>query len=111
MKPKFTPGDDDIAQYLDLTPNNVYRVIAIEGDHFRLMSHEGLPYCYPKFLFTMMDDKWPDDWIIKIDNVDEQYVYPKSLAEKGFFERYFDGNPDAILLLRKRLQMWHKGQD
>jgi len=111
MKVKFSPNCDDVAQHGDLTPGNIYRVIGLESDYIRLMSDEGLPYCYPSSLFTVVDDQWPSDWVRRSGEDGELYVSAQVLAEPGFFERYFDGDKEAHILLRKRLQKWRLGED
>lgn len=111
MKVQFTAISDDAVLHRDLTPGNVYRVIGLEADYIRLMSDEGLPYCYPSSLFTVVDDKWPNDWVVNRGEDGELYASPVSVAEPGFFEKFFDGDKEARITLRKRLQRWRTGED
>jgi hypothetical protein len=111
VKVKFDPNADETILHKDLTPNNVYRVISLEADYIRIMSDEGLPYCYPASLFVVVDNQWPRDWIAAFGEDGERYVAPEALSNPGFFELYFDGDKEAHLILRKRLQKWRSGED
>jgi len=110
MKVKFTPNDEQRNQYMDLTPNNVYRVILLTNDEVVVMSDEGAPYSFPLDMFTVIDTQWPEDWI-EITNDGEYRVTSKLFAEPDFFERVFDGDKKARMTLRKRLQYWRSGKD
>jgi len=111
MKVKFTPSDEEREQYKDLTPDNTYRVIGLEADDFRIMSDEGAPYCFPMEMFTVVDAHWPKDWVENISTGGLRWVTSQTLAEPDFFDRVFDGDKQARLTLRKRLQKWRTGED
>jgi len=87
----------DTSAYPDLTIGNIYRVLGIEADDLRIINDEGLPYLYPPELFTVIDKNEPDEWIIEVGEDDERYAYPPELNRVGFFEDFFDDNPQAIL--------------
>ena len=59
MKVKFKSND---SKFKDLTPYNIYRVIGIESDDFRIMNDVGLPCLYPPNEFEIVDSREPDDW-------------------------------------------------
>lgn len=103
MKVKLNSNNPDISQYEDLTLGNVYRVIGIEGDCFRLMSDMGAPYLYERDLFLIIDLQEPDSWETNYGEDGERYSYPKELNQSGFFEDYFDYKLKAIVTLRKYL--------
>jgi hypothetical protein len=111
MKIKFTPSNKEQEEYKDLTPDNVYRVISLEADSFVIMSDEGLPYSFPAKMFTVINDHWPEDWVENVTPSGIRWVAPKSLSEPNFFERLFDGDKQARMALRKRLQKWRHGED
>ncbi len=92
--------EPDGAIYNDLTIGNVYRVIGIEADYYRIMSDEGCPYLYPPELFTVVDPSEPQDWITTYGEEGERYAYPEALNAPGFFEDYFDDDKEAMRTLR-----------
>jgi hypothetical protein len=85
----------------DLTPGLPYFVIGIEADHYRILNDRGRPYLYDPSWFTIRDSEEPGDWITEVGADGECYAYPKALNTAGFFEDFFDGNPQAIS------EFWH----
>jgi hypothetical protein len=83
-------------QYNDLTPQQSYVVIGIEGDDYRILNDDGRPYLYPHDLFEILDAYEPADWISEISEEGERYAYPAALNVPGFFEDFFDGKKQAI---------------
>lgn len=108
MELQLNPNNPKISKYKDLTPGNVYFVIGIEANDFRIMNDEGLPYLYPRSLFLFVDSQEPDDWETEYGKDGERYSYPKELNKVGFFEDYFDGNRTAIATLRHYLAKWRQ---
>lgn len=82
--------------YPDLTPEQPYVVLGIEADDFRILNDQGRPYLYPRKLFTIVDAREPEDWVSAFGEDNERYAYPPLLNHSGFFEDYFDGNPEAV---------------
>ena len=93
-------GKADGSVYNDLTKGNVYRVIGIEADMYRIMSDEGLPFLYPPEIFTIIDASEPKDWETNYGEEGERYAYPKELNAPGFFEDYFDYDKECMKILR-----------
>lgn len=102
MKVQVTNSLDKTA-YPDLTIGNVYRVLGIEADDFRIINDDGLPYLYPLALFTIVDKNEPDDWIVEYGADGERYAYPPKLNRVGFFEDFFDDDPQTILTFHQYL--------
>ncbi len=103
MKVQLDPDNSGTAKCRDLTPGNIYRVIGIEADDFRIMNDLGMPYLYPTDLFLMIDPDEPNDWETEFGEDGERYSYPKQLGSVGFFEDYFDGDREATLTLHRYL--------
>jgi len=101
MKVKFAPPNGD--DYPDLTPGNVYGVIGIEADDYRLINDMGYPYLYPHDLFLVIDAEEPADWETEYGADGERYAYPPELNQPGFFEDYFDDKPAAVHTFRRYL--------
>ena len=84
------------SHYPDLTPGQPYVVLGIEADDFRILNDQGRPFLYPHELFTVIDAREPDDWVTELGEDNERYAYPPLLNGCGFFEDYFNGNPEAV---------------
>lgn len=76
--------------YPDLSEGQIYFVIGIEADDYRILNDAGRPYLYPPELFNILDSRYPPDWITEFGADGEQYSYPAPLNEAGFFEDFFD---------------------
>jgi hypothetical protein len=105
MKVKFTPQNGN--SYRDLTADNVYRVIGIEADEYRLINDFGGPYLYPPDLFIVVESEEPADWVTEYGDEGERYAYPPELDQPGFFEDYFDDDPTAVLTFRRYQDKQH----
>ncbi len=99
------------SRYHDLTPGNVYHVIGIEADEYRLMNDFGRPYLYPPRLFRFVDRTRPGDWHTTMGDDGEEYSYPLELKRPGFFENYFDNRQQEIATLNNYLDRltWQAG--
>lgn len=78
------------SRYPDLSENQPYFVIGIEADDYRILNDAGKPYLYPPELFDILDSRYPSDWITEFGEDGEQYSYPVTLNEAGFFEDFFE---------------------
>jgi hypothetical protein len=83
-------------EYSDLTPGQVYFVIGIEADDYRLLNDRGRPYLYPSELFQIVEDYEPGDWVTEYGSEGKRYSYPLLLNRVGFFEDYFEGNEEVV---------------
>ena len=86
-------------RYPDLTAGQVYSVIGIEADDYRLLNDRGKPFLYPNRLFVIVDLSEPRDWVSEIGQDGERYAYPRSLNACGFFEDFFEGKKKAVSAL------------
>lgn len=85
------------ARLHDLTADNVYRVIGISADYYRILNDLGRPYLHPAKFFRVVDPTEPIDWQTSYGEDGERYSYPPGLGCPGFFEDFFDDVPRAIL--------------
>jgi len=79
-----------------LTAGKDYDVIGLDHESYRIIDDKGEPILFPKTLFSVIDDRIPDDWIWDRYADDEFYANPPELHEPGFFEDYFDHKRAAI---------------
>jgi hypothetical protein len=83
-------------EYPDLTPGQPYAVIGVEADDLRVLNDRGHPYLYPRHLFDVVDPREPENWVTELGEEGERYAYPPALNDVGFFEDFFDDQPEAI---------------
>ncbi len=88
-------------KYPDLSPGQLYVVLGIEADDFRIINDQGRPYLYPRQLFTVADRHLPRNWVFERGQDGERYAYPAVMNAPGFFEDFFDGDPQATAIF------WH----
>jgi len=89
------------ANYPELSAEQVYFVIGIEADDFRILNDCGKPYLYPAEWFTVVDAHEPQDWVSELGEDGERYAYPPQLNQAGFFEDVFDNKPEQTAVF------WH----
>lgn len=89
-------------KYSDITPGQLYFVIGIEADDYRILNDGGKPYLYPSELFQIVEYYEPGDWVTEYGSEGERYSYPPLLNRAGFFEDYFEGNEKAVSIF------WHE---
>ena len=77
----------------DLSASQPYFVIGIEAGDLRILNDRGKPYLYPADLFEVIDSQRPPDWVTEFGADGEEYSYPDSLNQPGFFEDFFDQRP------------------
>jgi hypothetical protein len=85
------------SDYRDLTVGQLYVVIGIEADHFRILNDAGRPFLYPPEIFSVVDRDEPNDWVTAFGEDRERYSYPPSLNKPGFFEDFFDEKRKAVV--------------
>ena len=83
-------------RYRDLTAGQPYVVIGIEAGDYRILNDSGRPYLYPRNLFHTLDAREPGDWVSDYGRDGERYAYPPPLNAVGFFEDFFENNPEAV---------------
>lgn len=81
-----------------------YVVHGIEADDYRIVDESGEPVLLPSELFDIVDSFQPDDWVRCIGDEGEVYAYPAELNRIGFFEDYFDGDPDTMRVFQDYLK-------
>lgn len=85
-----------------LTPGELYEVIGIEADDFRVIDDTGSPVLFERVLFEIVDPSRPPDWITEqLDGA--EYASPPELNTPGFWEDYFEHDPGARLAFSRFL--------
>jgi hypothetical protein len=89
-----------------LTPGQLYPVIGIEADDYRIIDDDGRPFLYDPALFEIIDPREPSDWVSELGEEGERYAYPAPLNRRGFFEDYHDGDPKAVSTFWRIVNRW-----
>lgn len=85
----------------NLTPLKTYFVVEIGRDFYRVVNDRKEPIAYPSYLFEIVDPRLPSGWMF-VESEVGFFIRPiELLSEKGFYMRYFDGDPEAIALFEK----------
>ena len=103
MKVRFCPEDPSNSTPW-LTVGNLYDVIGIEADDFRIMNDVGEPCLYEAHLFSVEDAEEPEEWATSYGEEGERYSYPPQLGEPGFVEDWHDGDARAKRTLTQYLR-------
>jgi hypothetical protein len=99
MRVRCIQREFDGVEY-DFMPGAEYEVLAVEGGGYRLIDDTGRPYLFPSELFRVVDAAWGADWIDRSsDGV--LYASPPEFARAGFFEDYFDRDPETIAVFHR----------
>lgn len=88
MKAKYVKHLKHHAQ--NLTIGNIYLIIGIEADSYRIICDENEPYLYSAKQFILVDSQMPDFWCVEKGEEGELYAYPEPWFNNYFFEDYFD---------------------
>lgn len=103
--------DEDTGDILEnsswLSIGREYHVLSVNMDDgsplkFQLIGDDGQsPAYHDANQFEVVCNEIPEDWII--DFVSKSYLrlFPKAWSEPGFWEAYFDGEPEAVNLFNK----------
>ena len=89
------------AQVLDefenqtLTPLRDYVVVGYDDSYYRVVDDSGEPILFPKFLFDVESVWEPSDWVREDHGEGDFGVGPPECMARGFYERWFDGDPAA----------------
>jgi hypothetical protein len=82
-------------EFWSLTPGKEYVVIGLDHESYRVLDDKGEPILFPKEGFQVVDHAIPEDWIWDRYSDDEYYAGPTELQLPGFYEDYFEGEPEA----------------
>ncbi|QPB85433.1 hypothetical protein CWC22_020655 [Pseudoalteromonas rubra] len=86
-----------------LSLESVYHVLSVNMEDgaavkFQLMSDNGTPAFHNANQFEIVSDIIPARWVINFVAGSHVELSPKLWSEPGFWESYFDGEPEAISL-------------
>ena len=104
MKVKFKSHLEDHEH--NMTIGEIYEVIGIEADNYRIVCNKSEPYLYEPTQFEIIDDTKPSFWVSEYGEDGELYAYPFAWFNNYFFEDYFDnvnGKVEAFWKDCKRL--------
>ena len=89
MKVKFI-ADKLSEEFKKLTSGNIYRVVSIEADNYRIINNYGAPVLYPPEAFEIIEEggeKWITEYV-----AGKRYSSPPELKSRDFWERFARGD-------------------
>ena len=107
-----------------LTPHTEYLVLAVEAsatgeNSYRIESEDNrTPALFEAKLFTLVNNRLPTLWIAVQQQDLLLQLMPARWSEDGFWERFFDGDPeacrvyeDAIVKMQDESESWESEQE
>jgi hypothetical protein len=84
-----------------LTHNREYQVLSVQvatkgPAELRIIADNGTPILVAATMFAMCPESPPPNWVVQIRENGVVDFGPLPWLELGFWERYFDRDPDAI---------------
>lgn len=78
----------------------VYPVLSIWIDagqtRFRILGEEAVPALFDPAMFEVVSGVLPSSWRITVPTADCISLSPEPWSEPGFWERFYDREPDAV---------------
>ena len=93
-----------VGRLTQLTKGREYVVLGTSYNRLRILNDGGDPALYPRRAFDVLDESIPDNWVWMRGDEGESYADPPEMSERGFYERYFDGDEDAIFQFNEYLK-------
>lgn len=90
-----------------LTEGQIYIVLSIfsneYGIQYRIMAgNVPIPALHPAYLFKVVNNYISSSWVINVgDDGSFLEMGPQAWQDPGFWENYFDDDPDAIKIFEK----------
>jgi hypothetical protein len=94
-----------------LTVGREYEVLAIEFDPtqgilFRIIGNDRtMPALYLGELFEIIDPAIPRTWVVGRNTRGWYAIAPQPWTVSGFWERFFDREPEALLIFEEQCQL------
>ena len=88
-----------------LTPGQVYIVVGLDQEAYRVLNDNEEPILYEKSMFELDEDdsNLPSSWIREDFGDGEYFINPPELSARGFYEDFFDGIPSANAMFKDYL--------
>lgn len=90
----------EVPSHDDMTIGEEYDVLSIEidqgGAKFRILTPDGTPALFDAVMFVTTQGAIPTNWAVRVGEGGVIDFGPGPWIEPGFWERYFDGDREAI---------------
>lgn len=77
-----------------ITPSELYYVIGVDEEDYRVIDDQGEPILYPKALFDVLDATLPPGWQFREYADGEYHLEPISTGRSGFYDDFFCSDGD-----------------
>jgi hypothetical protein len=94
-----------------LTVSREYEVLCLfidasRGILLRLMSdNKTTPALFSAKLFEITEPTIPHNWIVTKGKLGDYSLGPKAWSDVGFWERFFDGEDEAVVIFREQVRV------
>lgn len=85
---------DVLAVYFDRTQGTLFRIIG--NDTFT-------PALFPLEILEITDSRIPQNWVLEKDSSGVLRLSPKAWLETGYWDRFFDREPQAIKIFEEEV--------
>jgi hypothetical protein len=78
-------------------------VVPGRGAKFQILDSDGEPSWWDAAMFATVDDTIPSNWVCHVTEGGVVELAPGAWLEVGFWDRFFDGEPDAKTRFEREL--------
>jgi hypothetical protein len=98
--------DPDGPLHTAIEPGELYFVVEISDEDYRVVNNMGAPVLYPKCIFTVLDAAIPPGWQFTEYADHEYHLSPICASMPGFYESFFfsDGDISATNAARRTVR-------
>jgi len=75
-----------------------------QGAAFRIIPKDGTPALFEAAMFMTTDQGIPDTWEARVREGGIVHIAPTAWLQSGFWERFFDRDPEAVAVFVKELE-------
>jgi hypothetical protein len=99
-RPDFKERTRDDSSHETISPDEIYLVIAVDRDFYRVIDDAGQPVMFPKELFEVIDKRIPSGWAFDEHVGGSYYLEPIPCSVPGFYEDYYGSDGDQVAQIR-----------
>lgn len=75
------------------------------GAKFRIPTSDGTPALFDAAMFATTGDSLPPNWVVRTREGGVVEFGPASWLEEGFWDRYFDKDPEALAIFETEMRI------
>jgi hypothetical protein len=100
---------EEVLEHPGIRLHEEYMVLSITVEskreaRLRIMNDESVPVLFDASMFLTVSDRIPKNWTARVDEGGTIEIAPSAWHDSGFWERYFDNDPEALTTFESELQ-------